>query len=200
MPRAASTPAPQRRADAVRALLDLACDTAPDRISTAAIAERMGVSHAALFRHFPNRDALWAEAVHWATGELGTRFDAISHRAETEPMVELPALLQAHVEFLQAHPGLLRMLFAELQRPGSSPAREEGKAFMNRFRDRLAGLITRAQSQEALDPCLDPAELAGLLVAINQGLMLQGLVQGNLDSLPERSRQAIALLLRGLRR
>jgi AcrR family transcriptional regulator len=54
----------------VQALLDLACTVAPDDISTAAIAQRMGLSHAALFRHFPSREALWAEAVHWATAEL----------------------------------------------------------------------------------------------------------------------------------
>ncbi|MCX5961118.1 MAG: TetR family transcriptional regulator [Cyanobacteria bacterium] len=51
-------------------MLEVARTTAPDAISTAAIAERMGVSHGALFRHFPSREALWAEAVSWATGEL----------------------------------------------------------------------------------------------------------------------------------
>jgi AcrR family transcriptional regulator len=50
--------------------LDLAFDTCPDQISTAAVTERMGLSHGALFRHFPSRDALWVEAVTWAIDEL----------------------------------------------------------------------------------------------------------------------------------
>jgi hypothetical protein len=54
----------------VQALLDLAFDTCPDQISTAAVTERMGLSHGALFRHFPSRDALWVEAVTWAIDEL----------------------------------------------------------------------------------------------------------------------------------
>jgi hypothetical protein len=44
----------------VRALLELAYAISPDQISTAAIDERMDVSHAALFRHFLSRGALWA--------------------------------------------------------------------------------------------------------------------------------------------
>ncbi len=75
MPRAVAIPASERRAHAVRVIFELARTTAPDAISTAAIAERMGVSHGALFRHFPSREALWAEAVIWATGELECRFD-----------------------------------------------------------------------------------------------------------------------------
>jgi TetR/AcrR family transcriptional regulator len=70
VPRAAAIPAAQRRAHAVQALLDLAFDTCPDQISTAAVTERMGLSHGALFRHFPSRDALWVEAVTWAIDEL----------------------------------------------------------------------------------------------------------------------------------
>lgn len=180
VPRAPSTPAAERRAHAVQALLDLACTVAPDDISTAAIAQRMGLSHAALFRHFPSREALWAEAVHWATAELTQRFEAVG-TAHDDPLAAVEGLLLAHVGFLQNHPGLLRMFFAELQRPQSSPAREEGKAFMNSFRQRLASLIE-----------------AALLVAINQGLMLQGLVQNSLEGLIERAGLAHSLLLADL--
>lgn len=182
----------------MRALLDLACSVAPDDISTAAIAQRMGVSHAALFRHFPSREALWAEAVHWATAELAQRFDAVGNASE-DPLEAVEGLLLAHVGFLQNHPGLLRMFFAELQRPQSSPAREEGKAFMNSFRQRLASLIEAAQDQGGPPAGLDPLERAGLLVAINQGLMLQGLVQNSLEGLIERAGLAHSLLLADLR-
>jgi TetR/AcrR family transcriptional regulator len=137
VPRASPTPAAERRAHAVQALLDLARHTAPDQISTAAIAERMGVSHGALFRHFPSREALWAEAVTWATGELDTRLESL---ALPSPLEQVAALMACHATMLAENPGLVRMLFAELQRPATSLARETGKAFMQRFRRRLATL------------------------------------------------------------
>ena len=215
MPRAAAIPASERRAHAVRVLLELARTTAPDAISTAAIAERMGVSHGALFRHFPSREALWAEAVSWATDELERRFDACLEApavapspvaappadpgvvlSPSGPLDQLAALMASHAALLQHHPGLVRMLFAELQRPATSPARETGKAFMQRFRLRLAALIAAAQRDGDLEPHLDPHELAALLVATQQGLMLQALGHHGFADLSERSRRSVALFLR----
>jgi len=221
LPRAAAIPASERRAHAVRVLLELARTTAPDAISTAAIAERMGVSHGALFRHFPSREALWAEAVSWATGELERRFDACLEPPalastpvaaspadpsavlppseplnQAEPLNQVAALMAIHAGLLQQHPGLVRMLFAELQRPATSPARETGKAFMQRFRLRLASLMGAAQADGDLAPDLDPHELAALLVATQQGLMLQALAHDGFTGLNDRSRRCVALFLR----
>ncbi len=141
MPRAAALPAAERRNLAVQALLELAAETAPDQISTAAIALRMGTSHAALFRHFPSRDALWAESMRWATDQLDQRFTALAAQGEVDPLREVEQLLLLHRDFVRQYPGLLRMVFAELQRPQPSPAREEAKAFMARFRQRLSVLL-----------------------------------------------------------
>lgn len=195
MPRAAAIPAAERRAHAVRTLLELASHTAPDQISTAAIAARMGVSHAALFRHFRSREAIWTEAVSWALGELEERFSRCALPDGQPPLVEVKALMSAHASLLQQQPGLVRMLFAELQRPGSSPARESGKAFMQRFRQRLATLIAAAQAGGELDPDPDPHDLAALLVASQQGLMLQALVHDSFGQLAEQSHRSVGLLL-----
>lgn len=193
VPRAAPIPAAERRLHAVQALLELAQHSAPDQISTAAIAERMGVSHAALFRHFPSRDALWQEAVGWAVAEIEQRFAQPSGSAC--PLDEVRALMARHAGFLHQHPGLVRMLFAELQRPVPSPAREMGQAFMQRFRLRLGERLAAAQAAGALAPGADPAELAGLLVATQQGLMLQALAYDSFADLPQRSARSVGLLL-----
>lgn len=88
------------------------------------------------------------------------------------------------------------MFFAELQRPGTSLARETGKAFMQRFRRRLATLMASAQAEGTLDRELEPEELASLLVATQQGLMLQALAHDGFGELGERSRRSVALFLR----
>ena len=193
MPRAPSTPASERRAHAVQALLALARHTAPDQITTASIAQEMGVSHGAFFRHFPTRESLWAEAVLWATGALDARFETC---VQPCPLQEVTALMACHAAMLEENPGLVRMLFAELQRPATSGARDTGKAFMERFRGRLAGLIGAAQSKQLLDPDLDPQEVAALLVATQQGLLLQALAHDGFQEFPERSRRAVAFFLR----
>ena len=195
MPRAAALPAAERRARAIEALLDLACSCAPEQISTAAIAERMGISHAALFRHFPSREALWAESMHWATAQLEQELQRIAAQESLAPLLRVERLLQANAAFVCRHPGLLRMLLSELPRPGSSPASEAAKAFAARLRAVLTQLLERATAQGQLNSVLPPEELAGLLLASCEGMMLQGLVHGALDTLPSRLARALPLLL-----
>ena len=195
MPRAAALPAAERRARAIQALLELACHCAPEQISTAAVAERMGISHAALFRHFPSRDALWAESVRWATGQLESELDAIAAVESSPSLQRVRGLLKALVLFFAGYPGLLRMLLAELPRPGSHPASEEAKAFAARLRATLIRLLEQAEREGTLHSPLAPSSLAPLLLATCEGMMLQGLVHDTLAELPQALEGALQLLL-----
>lgn len=195
MPRAAALPAAERRARAIQALLELACHCAPEQISTAAVAERMGISHAALFRHFPSRDALWAESVRWATGQLESELDAIAAVESSPSLQRVRGLLRALVLFFAGYPGLLRMLLAELPRPGSHPASEEAKAFAARLRATLIRLLEQAEREGTLHSPLAPSSLAPLLLATCEGMMLQGLVHDTLAELPQALEGALQLLL-----
>ena len=195
MTRATALPAAERRSLAVQALLELAAETAPDQISTAAIAVRMGTSHAALFRHFPSRDALWAESVRWATSQLEQQFAALAAEGWADPLAEVEQMLLLNADFVRQYPGLLRMFFAEVQRPQASPARQECQAFMARFRLRLSDLLTAAGERGMLRSPLPAAALANVLLACCEGLMLQGLVHGSLEELASRTREALPLLL-----
>ena len=48
-----------RREETVEAVIDLASEHSPEGITTQAIATRIGVTHGALFRHFPDKVAIW---------------------------------------------------------------------------------------------------------------------------------------------
>ncbi len=51
-------PAEERRAMTVAAVLELAATQNPTEITTAVIAQRIGLTHGALFRHFPDKDSI----------------------------------------------------------------------------------------------------------------------------------------------
>ncbi|MBX8827631.1 TetR family transcriptional regulator, partial [Ochrobactrum sp. SFR4] len=59
-----------RKAEIVAAVLDLADQIGPDRVTTGAAAAAVGVSQAALFRHFPTKAAMWLAVADHVTGEL----------------------------------------------------------------------------------------------------------------------------------
>ncbi|HEX6974797.1 MAG TPA: helix-turn-helix domain-containing protein, partial [Vicinamibacterales bacterium] len=49
----------QRQREIVATVLALARERGPDAITTQAIAQRMGLTQGAVFRHFPDKEAIW---------------------------------------------------------------------------------------------------------------------------------------------
>src|SRR5690606_30054586 len=108
--RATRLSAEERRATTVEAVIDLAADQNPSDITTAAIADRMGLTQGALFRHFPNKDAIVQAVLAWVAERLLAR---IGRAADDAPsaLAALEAVFKAHADFVAEHPGVPRMLF-----------------------------------------------------------------------------------------
>ena len=77
-----------RRAEAVATVIELAASHDPAVLTTGQIAAAMGVSQGALFRHFPDKLAIWTAVLEWTCGELNHRFDTLS---EGPPLARLEA-------------------------------------------------------------------------------------------------------------
>ena len=81
-------PADERRAATVEAVVDLAAEQNPSDITTTAIAQRMGLTQGALFRHFPTKDAILQAVMSWVTERLLARVDKAAEGA-TSPLAAL---------------------------------------------------------------------------------------------------------------
>src|SRR5690554_770149 len=138
--RATRLSAEERRATTVETVIDLAAERNPSEITTSAIAERMGLTQGALFRHFPTKDAILQAVVSWAAGRLLARVDKAAQGAAS-PLAALEAVFMAHVDFIADHPGVPRMLFGELQRPADTLPRRMVQALIERYGTRLRRLL-----------------------------------------------------------
>jgi TetR/AcrR family transcriptional regulator len=190
--RAAAAPADQRRLQAIEALLELAWEQAPCQIRTADIATRMGVTQPALFRHFPTKEALWHAALEHITRLSWQRIEALNASSPMEfasSTALVAAMLRSHAALVSQRPGVARLLLNELQNPRPSDGRAVVESFLVRFRALLA---------QRLRHCPNPESLANVLLAQVQGLVLQGLLAGDLQELPRLLDAALPLLLPGL--
>ena len=106
--------AEERRAATVQAVVDLAAEQNPADITTTAIADRMGLTQGALFRHFPNKDAILEATMTWVGERLLVRVDKAAEGAKS-PAAALEAMFMAHIDFVAKHPGVPRMLFGKVQ-------------------------------------------------------------------------------------
>ena len=84
------------------------------RISLTEIANELGITHVALYRHFANKDDLWLSlAKHWLTGTERHLTSTIVDDASREPLVKLHAwlmaLAQTKQETYRLHPALFSL-------------------------------------------------------------------------------------------
>ena len=190
-------PADERRAATVEAVVDLAAEQNPSDITTTAIAQRMGLTQGALFRHFPTKDAILQAVMSWVTERLLARVDKAAE-GTTSPVAALEAVFMTHIDFVSEHPGVPRMLFGELQRPGETLPKRMVQTLIQHYGERLHRLLEAGKAQGELDAGLDVDAAAVLFIGTIQGLVMQSLLAGKVSRIRRDAPAVFAIYLRGI--
>jgi len=190
-------PAEERRAATVEAVIELAAEGNPADITTTAIAERMGLTQGALFRHFPSKEAILEAAISWVSERLLARLDKAAAAAASPPAA-LEAMFMAHIEFVSRYPGVPRMLFGELQHAQMTLPKRVAQTLIRQYDERLRALLEAGKAQGVLDPALDVAAAAALFIGTIQGLVMQSLLAGKAAQIRRDAPALFAIYRRGI--
>ena len=102
-------PTSERREQIVQAVLHIIGEKGIAALSTGTLAEEVGVTTGALFRHFATREAILQEAVLYAVARIDETFPDSS----LPPVQRLQQLARNRVELLGRNPGLAWLLRSE---------------------------------------------------------------------------------------
>jgi len=189
--------AEERRAATVQAVVNLAAEQNPAEITTTAIADRMGLTQGALFRHFPNKDAILEATMSWVSERLLARVDKAAEGAAA-PAAALEAMFMAHIDFVARHPGVPRMLFGELQRPGETLPKRMVQTLIRQYEQRLRRLMEVGKAQGELSAGLNVDAAAVLFIGTIQGLVMQSLLAGKVSRIRHDAPAVYAIYRRGI--
>lgn len=190
-------PADERRAVTVASVVALAGSQNPSEITTAAIAKHMNLTQGALFRHFPNKEAIWQEVMEWVAARLLARIDHSAQGIES-PLAAMEAMFMSHIEFVTAHPGVPRMIFGELQRAEATPAKRVVQALLQQYSARLHRLLEKGKASGELSSSLDSEAAAALFIGTVQGLVMQSLLAGDVGRMRLDAPRVFAIYRRGI--
>lgn len=190
-------PADERRAVTIESVVVLAATQNPSEITTAAIAKQMNLTQGALFRHFPSKEAIWQAVMEWVADRLLARIDRSVQGIES-PVAAMSAMFISHVEFVVEHPGVPRMMFGELQRAESTPAKRMVQTLIQRYGERLHRLIEKGKAAGELFPELDNEAAATLFIGTIQGLVMQSLLAGDVERMRRDAPRVFAIYRRGI--
>ena len=190
-------PAEKRRSVTVDAVVQLASEKNPADITTADIAEKMNLTQGALFRHFPTKDALWQSVMEWLAGQLLGRIDKVIDTAESA-LEALECMFMAHIDFVAHHPGVPRMVFAELQRPDTSSAKKIVETMLLRYSERLEKLLKKGIAQGTISLDLDVPSASVMFIGTIQGLVMQSLIAGETSVMLSNAKPVFTLFLKAI--
>jgi len=180
----ARTRSEARRAEIVRAALEVIAERGYRGASLAAVAERVGLTQQGLLHHFPTKDALLVAVL-----DERDKWDAVPGGAWR---IDLLASL---VEYNAMRPGIIQTFSALLGESVTEehPAREYFTDRYTRVRESMAAVL-RAEYGDRLPNGLSPERVAPLLVAVMDGLQYQWLLDPESVDMPGAFRDFLALL------
>ncbi len=164
--------ADQRRAEIVVATLRLADELGPDRLTTQTIADAVGLTQPAIFRHFPTKQALW-RAVAEAIAETMTAAWRTELARTAEPDERLVALIRVQLRQIEANPAIPAILHSRELQTENAELRQHFLTLMMRFQGLLAAEFERARGAGTLRTDIEPEDCAILLISVLQGLAIR---------------------------
>jgi TetR/AcrR family transcriptional regulator len=166
------SPKPSRRQQILEALAR-ELETHPGaRITTARLAEVVGVSEAALYRHFPSKAKMFEALIEFSEESVfGLANRILSEEAQATKRCE--RILTMLLTFSERNPGITRVLLGEALVGEHERLRARVSQFFSRFETQLKQILREGEQVKALGMRASVAAIANLLMAVVEGRMTQ---------------------------
>lgn len=162
----------QRRQQILEALAQMLEDNPGDRITTARLAATVGVSEAALYRHFPSKAKMFEELIEFIEDTLFQRISLITQEEE-HASARCNHILYLLITFAERNPGISRLLTGEALTGETHRLRHRVNQVLERVETQIRQVLREAELREGLRPVLPLPEAANLLVACAEGRISQ---------------------------
>ena len=162
----------QRRQQILEALAQMLESNPGNRITTAGLAKQVGVSEAALYRHFPSKSKMFEGLIEFIEDTLFTRVSIILGEESTAAK-RCEKMLMLLLVFTERNPGLTRILTGDALSGETERLHQRVAQLFDRFETQLKQVIREAELREGLRPVLSLAAAANLLMAAAEGRISQ---------------------------
>ena len=161
------------RKDRILRSLARLLETSPGaRITTASLASHVGVSEAALYRHFPSKTKMFDDLITFIEETLFSRISRVL-KEEQSASTRCNKILTLILTFCEKNPGLTRLLTGDVLAGETESLRNRVSRFYDRIESQLKQVLREAQIKENLRPTASPAAVANLLLASIEGRLSQ---------------------------
>ena len=173
---------PSRRNQILQALATMLEQNPGARITTAGLARQVGVSEAALYRHFPSKAKMFESLIEFIETTVFSRVSRILNE-EITTRERCGKTLYLLLTFTERNPGISRILAGDALSGESDRLRQRIAQFYDRLETQLRQALREAEIRGDAPPRVEINTAANLLLAATEGRINQ-FVRSNFTRLP----------------
>ncbi len=148
-------------------------ETSPgSRITTARLADAVGVSEAALYRHFPSKAKMFEALITFAEDSVFGLVKRILTQ-EADALRRCEKVMVLLLGFSERNPGITRVLLGDALVGENERLQERVAQFFNRVETQLKQVLREGEASDHVAPAATVPVIASLLVAIIEGKMVK---------------------------
>ena len=167
---------PQRRSDRrqqiLQALVSMLEASPGGRITTAKLAAEVGVSEAALYRHFPSKARMFEGLIEFIEETLFSRINKIINE-EKDTAIRCQLILHLILGFAEKNPGITRILNGDALMGEQDRLRERIAQLFERLETQLKQVLRERKLREGKTLPADEGQIANLLICFADGRINQ---------------------------
>lgn len=157
-----------RRDQIMQATLRIIARTGVSSLTTAALAREVGISEANLYRHFRNKDDIYAATVGQVREMIAKNLERVL-AGGTDPVAVLKRFYLLQVELMEENGGITRLLFSE-ELHVHQHLREKMLETMYLVSEQLASLFREGQKAGTIRQDIDALTTVLMFIGMMQGL------------------------------
>ena len=162
----------QRREDILQALARMLEDQKGGKITTASLAKEVGVSEAALYRHFSSKGKIYEGLIDFIEESLFSRINLIL-KEQQATLVRCEHVLTLLLAFAEHNPGLCRLLTGDALFGESDHLRQRIARIYERLEVQIKQILRETEIREGKKVALPTTAAASMLVALVEGRIVQ---------------------------
>jgi TetR/AcrR family transcriptional regulator len=162
----------QRKQQILEALAQMLEENPGERITTAKLAKQVGVSEAALYRHFPSKSKMFEGLIEFIEETIFSRINLILAE-ESNVATRCEKMLTLLLAFAERNPGITRILTGDALAGETERLHVRVAQLFDRFETQLKQVLREAEMREGLRPVLPVNTAANLLLATAEGRISQ---------------------------
>ncbi|AXT38493.1 nucleoid occlusion factor SlmA [Alteromonas sp. BL110] len=157
-----------RRAQILQALAGMLETSPGQRITTAKLAEKVGVSEAALYRHFPSKARMFEGLIEFIEETLFTRINKIVNE-EKDSLTRCQLILHLILGFAEKNPGITRILNGDALMGEQDRLRARIAKLFERLETQLKQVLRERKLREGKTLSADEATIANMMICYTDG-------------------------------